>query len=221
VAREQVRRQTSKAASFRSLERSALALFSSRGYDGTSLRDIADEASVPLSLINRYFGNKEQLFYEIQSKSWRSLNKEREDLLDDARRKTHGKLTLDQLMSIFARPVVARAFASTEGRASIRLIRERRTFMVHRDRDLNAEWNATRQFWIDTIVTVQPSLAGARAVWGFSFVIDTIYSSHLLDGWLSDLMPAAPIFSVDSVTDIIVAFCTAGLDAIAQLGDPQ
>ncbi|GGD77138.1 TetR/AcrR family transcriptional regulator [Croceicoccus mobilis] len=210
-----VRGRTTKSESFQRLKESALALFSSRGYDGTSLRDIANGADVPLSLINRYFGRKEQLFHEIQSKIWRSLNRERDDALAKARGTMHRNPDLDEIIRIFARPVVALAFASAEGRAAIRLIRERRAFIVHHDLDLRIEWNTARQLWMGLLVAACPELSRTHAVWAFSFVIDTVYSSHLLDDWLDDIMPKSPCLSVDEVTELIVTFCTAGIRALA------
>lgn len=36
-------------------------LFATKGYDGTSVRDIADEAGVNVAMISYYFGSKEKL----------------------------------------------------------------------------------------------------------------------------------------------------------------
>lgn len=44
---------------------SALELFASRGFDGTSIREIAQLADVNIAMINYYFGSKEKLFHEI------------------------------------------------------------------------------------------------------------------------------------------------------------
>lgn len=41
---------------------SALKLFCQKGFEGTSVRDIATEANVNLAMINYYFGSKEKLF---------------------------------------------------------------------------------------------------------------------------------------------------------------
>jgi AcrR family transcriptional regulator len=40
-------------------------LFSTRGFDGTSVRDIAQEAGVNLAMINYYFGSKEKLMQAV------------------------------------------------------------------------------------------------------------------------------------------------------------
>lgn len=43
----------------------ALDLFAKKGYEGTSIRDIAESASVNLAMVNYYFGSKEKLFENI------------------------------------------------------------------------------------------------------------------------------------------------------------
>lgn len=43
----------------------ALACFAETGFDGTSIRMIADRAQRPLSLLAHYFGNKEGLYVEV------------------------------------------------------------------------------------------------------------------------------------------------------------
>ena len=40
----------------------ALALFAERGFEGTSIRDIASRADVNVAMINYYFGSKDKLF---------------------------------------------------------------------------------------------------------------------------------------------------------------
>ena len=43
----------------------AMDLFAGKGYEGTSIRDIAEKASVNLAMVNYYFGSKQKLFEKI------------------------------------------------------------------------------------------------------------------------------------------------------------
>jgi AcrR family transcriptional regulator len=43
----------------------AVALFAEKGYEGTSIRDLAHEADVNIAMINYYFGSKEKLFVAL------------------------------------------------------------------------------------------------------------------------------------------------------------
>lgn len=43
----------------------AMHLFAERGFEGASIRDIAEKASVNVAMVNYYFGSKEKLFEKI------------------------------------------------------------------------------------------------------------------------------------------------------------
>ena len=47
------------------LLQAALVCFADHGFDGTSMRSIAEKAGRPLSLLSHYFGNKEGLYLEV------------------------------------------------------------------------------------------------------------------------------------------------------------
>ncbi|WP_368346005.1 TetR family transcriptional regulator [Pelagovum sp. HNIBRBA483] len=61
MAQEKTRRRDSEATAA-AIVAAAAELFSQRGYDGASTREIADRAGVNVALISRYFGSKEGLF---------------------------------------------------------------------------------------------------------------------------------------------------------------
>jgi AcrR family transcriptional regulator len=55
------------------LLRAAQELFTERGYERTTVRDIADRAGVNQALLFRYFGNKEDLFQAVLANESRTL----------------------------------------------------------------------------------------------------------------------------------------------------
>ncbi|MCW3115162.1 MAG: hypothetical protein JWR18_3558 [Segetibacter sp.] len=56
-------------------------LFANKGFDGTSVRDIADEAGVNIAMISYYFGSKEKLMEALFSKRSSDINLQVETLL--------------------------------------------------------------------------------------------------------------------------------------------
>ena len=58
-------------------------LFSNQGYDGTSVRDIADYAHVNVAMISYYFGSKEKLMEAIFEQRTQTLSDKIELLLKD------------------------------------------------------------------------------------------------------------------------------------------
>lgn len=47
----------------------SLALFEKEGYDGTSMRQVADKCGLSLGVLYYYFKNKEDIYLELYSKS--------------------------------------------------------------------------------------------------------------------------------------------------------
>ncbi|HEY3399756.1 MAG TPA: TetR/AcrR family transcriptional regulator [Geothrix sp.] len=66
-----------------SLLQAALVCFADHGFDGTSMRMIADKAGRPLSLLSHYFGNKEGLYVEVFSLLLEKSRQRRNDLIPE------------------------------------------------------------------------------------------------------------------------------------------
>lgn len=61
-------------------------LFSTKGYDGTSVRDIADEAGINIAMISYYFGSKEKLMEALFEQRTTNIKLKVESLLQDDKR---------------------------------------------------------------------------------------------------------------------------------------
>ncbi|HEY2347732.1 MAG TPA: TetR family transcriptional regulator [Puia sp.] len=61
----------------------AEALFSQKGFDGTSVRDIAEAAGINTAMISYYFGSKEKLMEEIFERKSLNIKEKVADLLKD------------------------------------------------------------------------------------------------------------------------------------------
>ena len=58
-------------------------LFSRKGFDGTSVRDIAESAGINTAMISYYFGSKEKLMEEIFERKSMNLREKVDALLKD------------------------------------------------------------------------------------------------------------------------------------------
>lgn len=210
----------SKRETIERVERSAIKLFSEHGYDGTSLRDIANHANVPLSTIDRYFGTKLDLFDELQAYIWKRVNQERDALMKNpVEVNTDGKPTLDAALYAFVHPIVRRGVGEEN---SIRLLREHVAMKVH-----NVSTNApdfiagVANRWLVAIMDARPGLSRTRAVWLLSFVVMVTFNEQMQHGWYNDLLPPDSEMSADELTRMIVTFCRAGIDQVADLAPQQ
>ncbi len=196
---------------------SAVELFSRHGFEGTSLRDIAAHAKVPLSMIDRYFGSKLDLFNEVQRNEWKQVNLDREALLQRSISSSEGgKPTLEAVLHAVIHPIVVRAIGDKAHAPMVRLLRENTSMRVHMG--LKRGPSAVRaEQWFKTLLNACPYLKEGEAVWALSFVIATMYCGQLLDGWLDDLMPMSGPRSADQVSKLMVSFCSAGIQAITNV----
>ena len=82
---------------------SAERLFAARGFDGVSVRDIANDAKVNSALVGYYFGGKQGLLTEVYTRHCAPLKNERERLLASysADRRVP---TLEEVLDAFIRP---------------------------------------------------------------------------------------------------------------------
>jgi AcrR family transcriptional regulator len=83
-------------------------LFAHKGFDGTSVRDIAEEAAINVAMISYYFGSKEKLMEAIFVVKIGRVQMRVEELLKDA------SLTPIQKMNILVEDHIERVFRSQQ-----------------------------------------------------------------------------------------------------------
>ena len=202
---------------------SAILHFARDGYEGASLRTIAGDVGANLGSIDRYFGSKPDLFRAVLRKVWDEVEKDRERILQQAAARNGGDtFLLSDLVHALARPIVERALsARPEDVARTELFR-----MVRNARSNEAWWksadiveSSVRALgrWIDGMAARCPELSREDIVWVFSYVSGLIFSRQLIQHQYDVLFEQQQSHpSVDEVTDDIVAFSCAGIEAIIE-----
>lgn len=69
-------------------------LFSVKGFDGTSVRDISQEAGVNVAMISYYFGSKDKLMEAVFEEKTKKMRLKMEDLLQNTKMTTHDKVNV-------------------------------------------------------------------------------------------------------------------------------
>ncbi len=69
-------------------------LFSTMGFDGTSVRDIANEAGVNVAMISYYFGSKEKLMEAIFERNTYKMRLKMETMLQNEKMSNHEKVNI-------------------------------------------------------------------------------------------------------------------------------
>lgn len=193
---------------------SAERLFAERGFDGVSVRNIANDAKVNSALVRYYFGSKEGLLAEVYTRHCEPLKRERSRLLADSR--ANGKSdALRQTLEAFIRPSLQAGFGSKEGRSFSRLraiLSAENSLLLERLVAENFD-DASRSF-VDALSRCLPNLTREDILWRFHFLLGAIYYTAtgphriktLSKGKCNPLNPEA-------TTDELIAFAAAGFKA--------
>ena len=107
-------------------------LFAQHGYRSVTIRQIAEEAQVPLALVGYYFGPKHELFHAI-FEHWRHTIDERIARLRAAQAGRPGIAALRRIVGAFVEPVL-RLRASAEGEYYALLVSRELAYRIAGDR---------------------------------------------------------------------------------------
>jgi len=154
---------------------SAERLFAERGFDGVSVRDIANDAKVNSALVGYYFRGKEGLLAEVYTRHCEPLKRERARLLSEFR--ANGKdATLEQILEAFIRPSLEARQGSEQGRSFTRL-----RAILSAENSLLLEKLVTQNFgeanrsFIDALGKCLPHLTREDVFWRFHFLLGATY----------------------------------------------
>jgi AcrR family transcriptional regulator len=91
-------------------------LFALHGYDGVTLRTLANSAEVDVALINYYFGPKQQLFDTVFARRAQILNEERLQALELAEQQAApNPISVEKIIEAFLRPLEVAQESDDEG----------------------------------------------------------------------------------------------------------
>lgn len=154
-------------------------LFAQRGYHAVSIRQIAEEAGVPLALVGYHYGPKHELFYAIFS-HWNTTIEERLKELRNVTRDPIDAQTLPRIVDAFIGPVL-RLRASEEGEYYALLVaRELFIGQKETDRVLRDYFDPLAHAFIDALQLCLPHARRGQVAWGYQFALGALLH-HISD----------------------------------------
>ena len=94
----------------------AEALFAKHGFDGVSMRKVAEDAGVDLALSSYHFGNKRGLFDAVLMRRAEVLNETRLAALERCKAEAgEGGPTVEAIINAFLEPMLAHGYQEDEG----------------------------------------------------------------------------------------------------------
>ena len=179
-------------------------LFAERGYHAVTIRQIAEEAAVPLALVGYYYGQKHELFHAIFA-HWNRTIEERLAALQTALTQDSGD-RLRAILEAFVVPVL-RLRASSEGEYYALLVaRELYHATEETDRVLRAYFDPMAHAFIDALHAALPHATRGQIAWCYQFALGALLH-HLSDGRIERLSrglskpgdPAAEALLIDFI----------------------
>ncbi len=210
TARRRAPSQRSLATQARILD-AAEAVFSLKGFDGATIRDVAATAGEQVSLIHHHGGGKEALFRKAVAR--------RADDLADARRKsletakTDAALTVEAILRSFFSPLLTLAVEDAKWRAYARLVAYVST--DERWREIAADhFDPTAELFIDELVLALPGAARDKIAAGFVFAVSSMLAV-ITANWRIEAL-GGDQSALSERLDHLTAFCAGGLEAGVQ-----
>ena len=185
-------------------------LFAGRGYHAVTIRQIAEEASVPLALVGYYYGQKHELFHAIFA-HWNRTIEERLAALQAALAQ-QGTDQLRAIVEAFVMPVL-RLRASSEGEYYALLVaRELYHATKETDRVLRAYFDPMAHAFIDALHAALPHATRGQIAWCYQFALGSLLH-HLSDARIERLSRGESSFGDPAAPDMLVAFIVGGFRA--------
>jgi hypothetical protein len=179
-------------------------LFAQSGYHAVSIRDIAQEAGVPLALVGYHYGPKHELFHAIFA-HWNSTIEERLRELKNAH-------NLPRIIDAFVGPVL-RMRASAEGEYYALLV-ARELFHVHEesDRVLRDFFDPLAHAFIDALNLALPHATRGQVAWGYQFALGALLH-HISDDRIARLSKGQSAPNDPAAALLLTRFIVGGLRA--------
>jgi AcrR family transcriptional regulator len=195
---------------------SAERLFAQRGFNGVSVRDIANDAGVNSALVGYYFGGKQGLLSEVYTRHCTPLNQERMRLLKEFSQAKNGP-TLEHILEAFIRPSLE-VTVDHHGRSNFTRLRailsgENSALL---EKLIADNFDQSSRTFVDALRKCLPHLKTEDILWRFHFLLGAIYYTGAGPHRIRELSngrcdPSDPIASAEEM----IPFLAAGFRAPA------
>ncbi len=185
-------------------------LFAKQGYDAVSIRQIAEEAAVPLALVGYYYGQKHELFEAVFA-HWRGTIEERLAGLRTAMQAPPAQ-RLERLVDAFLVPVL-RLRASAEGEYyALMVARELYLAREHTDRVLREFFDPMAHAFIDALHAALPHASRDDAAWIYQFMLGALLH-HIRDDRIVRLSNGRCAAADPAAAPMLTRFILGGIQA--------
>ena len=189
-------------------------LFSERGIDAVSLREITVAAGVNSAAAHYHFGSKEAVLAELFALRARPIAERRDLLLGGLKLDRQGRPKLEEVLRAFLKPAFD-ALNTADGLA-FTMLRARMAFEREEVRRaaLGKAFDPSSQRALQALAKALPRLAPRDLYWRFHFVLGSMVYTMAMPGRIESITHGGIDTSdAEAALDHLVRFAAAGLRA--------
>ena len=185
-------------------------LFAIRGFHGVSIRDIADEAGVPLALVGYYYGPKVELYHEIYRQRSGYIAERLSGLAEAQRTAPPGQL-LEEIVKAFVLPVL-KLLSTPDGHNFLRLMARGITDRLEEEEPVVREmFDPLAHAFIDAMSSAVPQATRAQLAWCYQFALGALLH-HVVDDRVERLsLGQSRPRDAETAGPLMVQFITQGI----------
>lgn len=191
------------------------------GFEGLSIRAIADTAGVNLAAINYYFGSKQQLFEAMFRRRVVPLNEERLTLLAQCGTENQPAYLENVIRAFVTPPMKLTDFADPDGRSALVVMQFlARVFAMPGEGPFLTEYyEPVRSLFVQALQQARPTLALEEILWRYNLMVGAIIyamagtarMTRPPQAFAGSLIHKAP--TADEAIEEMVRFFAAGMRA--------
>ena len=186
-------------------------LIAERGYAGTTVRAIANQANANLAAVNYHFGSKEDLFRAIFSRIAKPIVTEQLTILEELQHK-ETLPTIEEILTAFLKP----CFQKIVQNESFRTVRAQFMGRCWSEPEplqsiASGEFMESRLAFLNILQQVIPDCSRRELNWKLDLVIATLIRVQNEAGRPDSLLKSSQPEDVDYAVQYLVRFLTPGM----------
>lgn len=191
-------------------------LFADRGYDGTSIRDVAAAANVQINAVGYHFGPKDALFDTVVARRATIMTAVRLNDLEEARTGAGtGPIPIETLVRAYVRPFIESADHGDQGWRNYAALMGRLANSSVGTEIIARHYDDTARAYLAEFRRALPDVAPENLVDGFSALVAAMLGVCANTGRRERLAETDGPLSAQSSMELLVRFHTAGFHALS------
>jgi AcrR family transcriptional regulator len=197
-------------------------VFATHGYEGASMRLIAEQAGVAQATLHHHFQNKDTLYEAVFERRSSAINDRRATLLDELFSRKRQPVLEDILDILFLPVSPLNSKATSDYEAFQQIVTAASVSSDHRSKELMTRYyDPIARRFIEAFQKVVPDLSEKSAIWSYLFALGARMQAQSRSNRATRLSKSKRADDGAAVSAFLAAFVAAGIRTAAVHGLPH